>query len=1134
MTNEVKPNYRHFDKQEDKPFFAAYFNTALQNAHICLRDICARTGLGFDDGQDGSLDKLDLWEKLTANKEPELTQRIIGLLHERFPFTKHLAAAVAHKKHRGSEPTPENYRHVCIALLKQLYQFRNYYSHVGHPLYEVEEGIINFMRLLFDAARPLVKERFSLATEAVDHLVRRGKDGKEIAGFKYAFSTKDIALTEKGLAFFACLWLQRKQAQAFLKKLHGFKRSESPSQQATLEVFTNYGLHLPQPRLTSDTSSAGLLLDMVNELKRCPARLYPLLSNEDRDTFAALPEEEEYNSTEEEYEAMPVLKRSSNRFYYFALRFLEQRCNILRFEADLGNYCYHSYEKEIGDVSRTRRWIKRMTAFGRLEDFAGERPPHWQDKILTLAERNSADASVYVTDTTPHYHINNYTIGMKIQQQPDYDAAKANGRLWPALPPYDGEGQKGPAGNRPDLWLSLYELPAIVFYSLLQQQHPKLPAAEQVILAHYNKMRSFFEDIASGKLTGDVYTSATLNALLKERGLERQQIPKAILQYLESRQQPAFAARAERLLKALIQETETRTKKLEVIRGGVGQRPGSKNHIPLKNGHIADFLARDLLLLQPALDAGKGKANGTAFQVLQASLAYFAVNKPSLPGLFAHCNLTGSHNPHPFLAKIDLERCRGLLDFYDAYLQQRMRYLSDCLQKKNYDQYHFLKLSREKRNPADMYIIGLAKKMCSEVVANLPRGLFLQPLLTLLRADKAGAVVAAEADALPRVNVAWLIDAYFRQVRQDGPQEFYSYGRAYELLDKIYDTRSAKAKREQRPRKYHTPAQLADLQQELMQKLREKTIRDYKNGQRKKPAIPPTPLTPQEKETGISEANWRAYKQFTEDEKDIRWNRVCDMVLFMMADDLLRKEFLTDGGKLKKKGQATTVVPEIQLGEGYTLRAIRPRAKNDILSLQTTVSLSMHYQYETNMDNIRFVKGAVSVPSAKQYKTMIQAGIKIKNYGDFRGLLKDRHISSLLPYIAATEVQVAALRQELDWYEEVRIKVFEKVQAFERMAIGDRSHNEQYKHTDLLLRYLSEEDLRFAELRQLRNAFSHSLYPDWLLFKDRINGQEFNTLQAHTTAQPMKAHSIAWQLWTLVNTYYDDLLLATGPTPQQQ
>ncbi len=232
-----------------------------------------------------------------------------------------------------------------------------------------------------------------------------------------------------------------------------------------------------QPRLTSDNSTEGLLLDMVNELKRCPKELYPLLNDEDREKFKVKIEDIEFDS-EEEYKAMPVLKRSSNRFFYFVLRYLDSELQNLKFHIDLGNYCFHVYDQEIEGTIRKRRWIKKMTEFGNLEDLADDkRPSEWVEKTQKLEDRDIDKAEIYVTDTTPHYHINGQNIGIKFIN--NYPKLKSRNEIWPDLPDFDNTNKTGkPKNVVPDCWLSLYELPSIVFYHLVQQQNSSSPSVE--------------------------------------------------------------------------------------------------------------------------------------------------------------------------------------------------------------------------------------------------------------------------------------------------------------------------------------------------------------------------------------------------------------------------------------------------------------------------------------------------------------------------------------------------------------------------------------------------------------------------------------------------------------------------------
>nr|NQU92197.1 hypothetical protein [Bacteroidota bacterium] len=273
MKNNEKPNYCKFDDKSDKAFFAAYLNTAKQNVFIVFRDISERLGLGFDLNDDDNMLDAVLWKKLTANTEPEVSLKIIERIEDKFPYANYLAKNYAYFNRKEREAQPEDYVEVFIIFIQQLYDFRNYYTHAVHDPVETPKEIIPGMQLLFDAARRGVKKRFELSTNDLDHLVRLTRVGKERnaktverTNFHYSFADDKGELSEKGFAYFVCLWLQRKDAQMFLKKLTGFKRSETPSQKATLETFTFYSLRLPQPKLQSDNNTAGVLLDMVNEL----------------------------------------------------------------------------------------------------------------------------------------------------------------------------------------------------------------------------------------------------------------------------------------------------------------------------------------------------------------------------------------------------------------------------------------------------------------------------------------------------------------------------------------------------------------------------------------------------------------------------------------------------------------------------------------------------------------------------------------------------------------------------------------------------------------------------------------------------------------------------------------------------
>lgn len=1121
----TKPNYKRFIIESDKPFFAAYLNTAKANLFIILRDISESSGIKFDLSNDDNMLNADLWKYLKTNNEPEITQRVIEKLEFQFPFANYLAKNYAFYRNKERVAEPNDYYKVFEFLIKQLYEYRNYYSHAVHEKVYMSKEILKGLKILYDASWRQVKKRFSLKTTDVNHLVRLGKGGKEINNFYYGFSNENETETEKGFAFFVCLWLQRKDAQMFLKKTEGFKKSESPSQKATLETFTNFSARIPQPKLTSDNSTEGLLLDMVNELKSCPKELYPLLSDTDREKFKPVDEDKE-KVADDEYEAMPVLKRSNNRFFYFATRYLDNAFQNIKFHIDLGNYCFNVYDQEIEGTTRKRRWIKRMTAFGNLNDFADEnRPTEWKEKIQKLEDREIENPDIYVTETTPHYHINGQNIGIKFIN--NYEGLKKEKKIWPALPVFDSNNTLKPnptipRNEAPDCWLSLYELPAIVFYHLLQIQTPGIDSVKTIIDNHRKQMKAFFNEIENNKIKPG-FTKGSLQKELEKWNIDISNVPKAICRYLTNKQVTEFGEKAAKRLNGLLSETNEMLSKIQRQEKHFNNKPGSKDYVEMKSGHMADFLARDMIILQKPLDEMDGKPNSTEFQVLQAKLAYFGKNKDTLHQTFKLCNLTGSKNPHPFLHKINISQCAGILDFYKEYLELRIKYLELCTKEKNYHGYHFLKLGEKTKEAGQPYITKLANKLQKEAVMNLPRGLFLRPIKHALKTNDNTKILAGELEN-KRVNVAYIIGEYFNKIRNDQPQEFYNAKKSYELLNKLYDKRAGKEKRDTLEKKYYNTDELSQKTAIANKGTKDNELTGLLTKKIEAHCIKEKIVKPEDKERARKKF-FSMYNDFTENEKQIRLAKTTDMVLFLIADDIFRKNFIVDKGIMKDK-KADIQAP-VEIGEGYKLAEIRPDSDKGFLSLQTSVKLEIPYTYETNLNKVLKVKDARPVPSPLDKKVIEKETIKIKNYGDFRGFLKDRRINSLLPYLKDNKIQFEALEQEFEFYSEARAAVFERIFRFEKAVTGAvtiSKNNGYIKHTEILKQKIGKNDERFSKILQLRNAFSHSNYPDYILFKDDIDGSGFNELKNYTSGNKnIQDKSIAIQFKNLTLKYYDEL-----------
>ncbi len=1124
MENIIKPNYKRFNSDADKPYFAAYFNTAKQNLFLILRDISESLGIGFDLSNDDNMMNAGLWRYLKTNSEPEVSQQIIKKLEKQFPFADFLAKNYAYKERQEREAIPNDYFEIFAKLINQLYSYRNYYSHYIHDAVEMDYQIIKGMQILFDAARREVKKRFSLKTEDVNHLVRLGKGGKEPEHFFYKFEINK-KVTEKALAFFICLWLQRKNAQEFLKKLEGFKKSENNAQKATLETFTYYGLRIPQPKLNSNNTRESLLLDMVNEMKKCPKELYKLLSEDDKAKFICTDETDK--SEDDEYEILPIMKRSINRFYYFALKYMENEFDKIKFHIDLGNYCFKSYDQNIEDNIRKRRWIKKMTAFGSLEDFSDEkRPTEWIEKYRkTDDNEENTNNDIYVSRTTPHYHINEQNIGFKIIY--DYPIRKKSNKLWPLLTDYDFESKKGkPQNEIADCWLSLYELPAIVFYHLIQQKYGIGKTAENIIINYTKDVISFFEEIEKGIINAGL-NDTELTDILAARNLEKSFIPKKIISYLTLKKQNTFNEIAKKRLEELRDENNTMLEKIISQSHSFDKKPGSKDYIKLKSGDMADFIARDMIRFQKALDKEKGKANGTEFQILQAKLAYFGINKDNLYQTFKYCNLIDSKNPHPFLKWIDAKQCNGILDFYIKYLEQRKKFIQKCIDEKKYADYHFLKISERKTRYDKNYIAKLISDLKNEIAINIPRGLFLKPIKELLKSAEECRDLSLHIEQLERVNTAYIIDKYFTIILDDEAQEFYSYKKSYELLNKLFDNRKKYEMRNSLPSNYYSTEELSklcakinnntydnELLRRLDQYIDEKAEKNNSGPSNKK-------ITEKDK-IKLKASYFEKYKDFTENEKQIRQARVCDMVLFMLTDRLFRSSFLQNQVAKTSKIQTT----DVEIGKGYKLSEIKADADKGFLSLQTGVNIRMPYRYELNKLAVFRQSCEKSHLSDIQHKIIIKENIQIKNYGDFRSLLKDRKIESLLPYINDEVIHFEALQKELELYEKARMDIFELIYRFEKKFISENNIAKEkkgyVKHDSILKELMGETDEKCLFIKHLRNSIAHNNYPAFILFKDKIEGKGFNELKDYSkNNHSVIEKSVILQFKQIISSYYE-------------
>ena len=228
---------------------------------------------------------------------------------------------------------------------------------------------------------------------------------------------------------------------------------------------------------------------------------------------------------------------------------------------------------------------------------------------------------------------------------------------------------------------------------------------------------------------------------LKKYSLEPHQVPETICKYLMRIEPIATEERAASIAEFLLDETRILLNRTKVIEKGTRDYNKKKEQKKQRNMHLragdsALFLAKDILFMQPPLknDKGeptpKGKANPDEFQLLQSRIAFFGREKNNLQNTFRICKLIESENPHPFLNKIDLNKCPDNLAFYKAYLTERENFLNYIIERNEISKYHFLLTIQATKD--DGYFIEHAKRIANKPV-NLPRGLFKDALVELLQ-----------------------------------------------------------------------------------------------------------------------------------------------------------------------------------------------------------------------------------------------------------------------------------------------------------------------------------------------------------------------------------------------------------------
>lgn len=1022
---------------EKEPYWGVFLNQARLNAYIALRDISER--LEEETGIEGGLSEWAVLNYLDNDKDAVKSRRMFDMVEKHFPMLKVIYGG---EKEGDLLKRSKGYREILACLFRALNFYRNQYCH-AYPGTQVrkynEKKLIKYLEDCFDASVRKIKELRSLDENDILHLRRKIAEGKDTDNriidnpqFRYPFKNEKGELDEKGLYFLTSIFLDKKDAHEFLKKQEYFKNDSEPKYRATLESFYRFRIKLPKPVIEPEVDENGLALDMLNELKKCPKELFDLISKEQQEEFRVTDSED----TDEDGNEI-LMRRYSDRFPYLALRYCDENqvFERIRFQIDLGRYYFKFYPKETIDGNTQQRSLdKRLKTFGRIKDVKSKIEQEWADIIKSPDEIEEGQNDPYKLKTTPHYNIVDNQIAFVISGDKGLpDVRRPDGKI---------------ELEKPHGWLSIYELPGLLFHGLKNG----FEETEKLIKIYIEKQRSVCNKINENKdvpAEDEIFVPEALKGI--EKGNTKDYSKKK--------------------LERMLQDTEQRIRAIQTTQKRMaepGNKPGKKKFFDVRAGKLADFLARDIMALQRFDSAKNGKDKLTAvnFQVLQATLAFYGAKEDVIGDMFKEIGLLDGDNPHPFLKEIDPSQCHSIAGFYQAYLQRKQCYLENCRKEGRYDE-QFLRPKRqryaqEKREPKTV-----AGQLLDNPV-NIPKNFFKKEI---------EAFVCDPDPSLKKskMNTAYMIQAWFEN-NYGGQQPFYLYDRNYPVVSKAGEY----IKKRQNTK-------IAELLRSIGAKLNYMEIKKIVND------IPDGVYDPENLKRNLYEG----YKDCEKNERLIRRCKVEDMVSFMLVEETLKDQLAFDGNVLKLE----KIIP----WEDSPFQ--NPVLCHTIISVQFNTK-----EGHTDKDYVDCIKknyeGSYRDTQNKiilKYK-LTSEDTKLKDVGKYRRYAHDRRLPGLLIWKYRPNdqngtllIKYSDIEQEIKAYERYRIEIAQRLYILEKKVIESwftkdelgEGHISFNMVIDRIKSELPDFEDKCKVLLKIRNAINHNQFP---VYEDVIQDAQGNEM----------------------------------------
>lgn len=657
ISNEKTSRYK--DLENDPYYFNHFINMGRHNAYLILHDIYKTV---YKEELSLEENNLAVFRKKVLEKsqnKPDEIVKVVNMLLRHLPFLTYYEEKQQYveKKHEYESLNR------LADYLGALNKIRNQTSHYKH---NKEYIYLPDYQGLFQMSVKEAQNRMKYEDKDVKHLYRT----------QYYNLVNNNILTEAGISYFVCLFLDKKNGYLFLSRIKGFKDRNKTSERyksATLEAFTQFHSHVPYPKL----DSSDIALDMLNELNRCPKQLYNVLSAEDQNKFIATLSEDGDDELPK-----PLMKRSEDRFPYFALRYIEKsgKLDNITFQLYLGRkHAQEPHTKKIAGVDRTHFLLKNMHVFGKL--------PFYKEEEAYRFYGENEEVEFYA----PAFRMVGNRIGLVLREElQSHYAVPATNKT---------EKDK----NYPDAILSTHELSGLFFYNFLYKKGWIEDSPQKFIRNYLLEFRRFINDLQEKKIVPISTTSFIgkrkrhkdedlrilnersnkLQVLLDEYGLKIDWIPDDCREYLLSYRASSDAYIIKEKFVVMRKSANSKLARMkafsEVEKEVVGTMSVARKQ--LRIGELAQELARDIVFLTPPQETSGGekkKINNMEFDVLQKMLAYFPVYKDELKTYFDVLKEKDKKWKHPFLHWVvasEYTSYSSLIDIYKAYYQFEIKWI---------------------------------------------------------------------------------------------------------------------------------------------------------------------------------------------------------------------------------------------------------------------------------------------------------------------------------------------------------------------------------------------------------------------------------------------------------------------------